>query len=120
VKMSYFYQADVIYDRSYVLDPADVRPYVDALQKYDEAAWLYQYDPIAMSAYVQMINCHLRMGNVYEARRMLQRAGWALRNIPEERFKASLLLEGRSFWEDYLSWLEQTPMFSAAGVEAEG
>jgi len=115
VRLSYFYRADAVYDRSYMLDPSDVRPYVEALQKYDEAAWLYQNDPIAMSAYVQMINCHLRMGNVSEAKRTLQRAGWALRNITDERFETSLIEGGRAFWEDYLSWLAKTPTFEAAG-----
>lgn len=114
IKLSHFYRADAIYDRSYVLDPADQRPYIEALPKYDKAAWLYQHDPIAMSAYVQIVNCHLRMGNVYEARKALQRAGWALRNIPPKNFEGLLPADGREFWEEYLTWLQQTPMFAPA------
>jgi tetratricopeptide (TPR) repeat protein len=111
LKLSYFYRADAIYDRSYISEPADLEPYVQALQRYDEAAWLYQHEPVAMSAYVQMVNCHLRMGNINEARRALQRAEWALRNIPEDRFDGTLPGRSRAFWEQYLSWLEKTPMF---------
>jgi len=117
LKMSFFYRADAIYDRSYLSDGSDVQTYVQALQRYDEAAWLYQYDPIAMSAYVQIINCHLQMGNVPEARKALQRAAWALRNIPADRFDGSLPGGGREFWEKYLSWLEKTPMFAVARAE---
>lgn len=118
-KLSHFYRADTIYDRSYVLDAGDYRPFIEALHEYDEAAWLYQSDPIAMSAYVQMINCHLRMGNVYEARKTLQRMSWALRNIPDEQFEQYLPQEGRPFWEEYLSWLGRMPMFSAADGEQD-
>lgn len=117
VKLSYFYRADAIYDRSRLTDPSDMQPYVQSLQRYDEAAWLYQYDPAAMSAYVQMVNCHLRMGNIQEARKALRRAGWALRNIPEDRFDSTLPGSGREYWEKYLSWLEKTPMFVAQKVE---
>jgi len=114
VKMSYFYRADSIYDRSYLSGPSDLQPYVQSLQRYNEAAWLYQYDPAAMSAYVQMVNCYARMGNIHEARKALQRAGWALRNIPEDRFDPSMPGGSREFWEKYLSWLEKTPMFASA------
>jgi tetratricopeptide (TPR) repeat protein len=117
VKLSHFYRADSIYDRSYLADPSDMQPYVQALQRYDEAAWLYQYDSVAMSAYVQIVNCYLRMGNIHEARKALRRAGWALRNIPDDRFDPALPGGGREYWEKYLSWLEKTPMFVAGKVE---
>ncbi|HSW46303.1 MAG TPA: tetratricopeptide repeat protein, partial [Phycisphaerae bacterium] len=113
LKMSHFYRADSIYDRSRLTDPSDIEPLVQSLRRYDEAAWLYQSDPIAMSAFVQIINCHLRMGNIVEARRALQRAGWALRNIPEDRFDASVPGGSKDFWEKYLSWLGRAPMLAA-------
>lgn len=120
LKLSHFYRADVVYDRCHVLDLADAQPYLEALQHYDQAAWMYQQDPITMSAYVQMINCHLRLGNVFEARQTLQRARWALRNIPEEQFERFLPQENREFWEDYLSWLGRMPMLSAGEGDAAG
>ncbi|HOW72280.1 MAG TPA: tetratricopeptide repeat protein [Phycisphaerae bacterium] len=112
-KLSYFYRADAVYDRIYGEDPADLRPYIESMQKYDEAAWLYQQDPMALSAHVQIINCNVRTGRIQEARKALQRAGWALRNIPDENFDPSLPGNGRKYWEDYFAWLGQMPMLSA-------
>lgn len=117
-KLSYFYRADTIYDRTYVDDMADFRPYVESMQRYDEAAWLYQQDPMALSAHVQIINCNVRMGKMEEARKALQRAGWALRNIPDDNFDPSSPGSGRKFWEEYLAWLGQMPMLSAGEGEA--
>ena len=64
-----------------------------------------------MGAYVQMINCHVRMGNVDEARKTLQRASWALGGIPDERFAMLPPTQRRPFWEEYLAWLYKTPLF---------
>jgi tetratricopeptide (TPR) repeat protein len=119
-KLSRLYEADAIYDLSFVTDAADFGPFAEALALYDRAAWEYQRDPIAMSAYMQMINCHLRMGDVAKARMTLQRARWALRNISDERFARYAPGEGRAFWEDYLAWLEQTPAFAAVEMAEAG
>jgi len=115
-KLSHFYRADAVYDLSFVGGGIDHEPFARALTMYDRAAWEYQRDPVAMSAYTQMINCHLRMGNAAKAKMALQRARWALRNISDEAFQNHAPDEGRQFWENYFSWLEQTPTF--AGVEA--
>jgi tetratricopeptide (TPR) repeat protein len=118
VKLSHFYRADVVYDLAQTSDPSDLRPYVEAWELYDRAAWLYQGDPIAMSAYVQMINCHLRLGNAGRARMALQRAKWALRGMEDERFGGPPAAEDRKFWADYFAWLEQMP--TLAGGAGEG
>lgn len=117
IKLSHFQRADVIYDQSFVGDPSDLTPYAEALEVYDRAASQYQDDPMAMSAYVQMIICHLRMGNVDKARITLQRTRWALRGIPDENFrKFAPPEERRAYWEKYLAWLERTPAFAANGL----
>jgi hypothetical protein len=96
-------------------------PYSEALEAYDRAAWAYQEDPMAMSAYVQMIACHLRMGNADRARMTLQRARWALKGISDEQFtRFAPPQERRPFWEDYLSWLERTPTFSTVSRADNG
>jgi tetratricopeptide (TPR) repeat protein len=125
LKLSHFQRADVAFDRSLTLDPSDMSPYAEALEAYDRAAWAYQDDPMAMAAYVQMMACHLRMGNLDKARMTLQRARWALKGIPDDAFmQFSPPEERRGFWEDYLAWLERTPTFKtlvpAAGGEGAG
>ncbi len=111
VKLAHFYRADAIYEKSFVADPSDDGPYVRALARYTEAVWTYQRDPMAMTAYIQMINCHVRMGNVDEARKTLQRASWALGGIPDEHFEMLPEAQRRPFWEEYLAWLHRTPLF---------
>lgn len=120
VKLSHFYRADAVFDQSYLTGGSDLRPFARAVEMYDRAAWVYQHDPAAMSAYIQMINCHLRLGNADEARKTLNRARWALRNIPDEQFARHSPAEGRAYWEDYLSWLERTPALRPPRVPAAG
>ncbi|HPD30027.1 MAG TPA: tetratricopeptide repeat protein [Phycisphaerae bacterium] len=112
VKLSHFYRADVVHDLARVSDPSDLRPFVESLELYDRAAWLYQDDPLAMSAYIQMINCYIRLGKIDKARMTLQRARWALKGISDEAFTKYSPDEDREYWTAYLDWLEKTPTFS--------
>ncbi len=114
LKLSHFYRGDVVYDLSRLPGQPDLRGFAEALELYDRAAWLYQSDPMAMTAYVQMIHCHLSLGSTDKARMTLQRARWTLKSIPEDRFVAYSPSETRTFWEEYLTWLERTPTL---GVE---
>lgn len=114
LKLSYFYQADSMFELAHSSGVPDSQPFAEALEMYDRAAWAYQDDPVAMSAYVQMINCHIRLGWLDQARRTLQRARWALRNIPDEAFEEVPPEEGRAFWEEYFTWLEHTPTLAGA------
>ncbi len=114
VKLSHFYRADNVYDLSRVGDPGDMAPFAEAIELYERAAWLYQSDPIAMTAYVQMVNCHLQMGQADKAWMTLQRARWILKGIPDEHFRRFAPAEDRTFWETYLTWLEKAPTFALA------
>jgi len=114
LKLSHFYRAYTVYDLAMASPQPDPRVYAEALDLYDRAAWLYQTDPMAMAAYIQMINCQLRLGHHDRARMTLQRARWTLRGIPAERFAAYAPYESAGFWEEYLSWLERTPTLSGS------
>lgn len=114
VKHSHFGRADAVYDLSKVADPTDLRPFIESLDLYDRAAWLYQDDPMAMSAYIQMINCYITLGKIDKARMTLQRARWALKGIADEAFARYAPDEDRAYWSAYLDWLEKTPTFTLA------
>ena len=118
LRLGSFYRADATFDLAKSSDPTDIRALADAVDLYERAAWTYQRDPMAMSAYVQMIDCHLMLGNVGKARMALQRARWTLRSIPDEAFLKHAASEDRAFWEDYLKWLEKTPTLSQDAVAA--
>jgi tetratricopeptide (TPR) repeat protein len=120
VKFSHLYAADAVYDLSLVVGAGSVEPFARALPMYEKAAWAYQHEPIAMSAYVQIVNCYLHLGKVSQAWMALQRARWALRNIPDDAFLEYAPDQPRSYWDDYLNWLEKKPMFSAMAVANAG
>lgn len=119
-KLSYLYSADCVYDLSLVAGGDSAEPFARSLTMYEKAASLYQRDPIAMTAYVQIVNCYLRMGKVHQAWMALQRARWALRNIPDEEFARSTPDQDRPFWEQYLTWLEKKPTFASGPVAKAG
>jgi len=112
LKLSYLYAADSVLESAALAGGSAQDQVTQALELYEQAAWTCAQDPIAMSAYVQIVSCHLRMGRVEKARMALQRARWALRNIPEEAFPPKPQ-EDRAFWEEYLTWLEKTPTFAS-------
>lgn len=111
--LSYLYAADSVFELSQTGRVPTSQPFADALSLYEQAAWACAAHPIAMSAYVQMINCHLRMGRQERARMVLQRARWVLRNIPDRAFEEGTPGEDRAYWEQYLTWLENTPTLTA-------
>lgn len=119
VRLSHFYRADVACDLAHDGDGADPRGLAEAIELYDRAAWLYQQDPMALNAYVKMISCHLRLGQVDEARMTLQRARWAMKGISDAAFLRHAPQEDRAFWETYLNWLESTPTLAGAPAAAE-
>jgi TolA-binding protein len=120
VKLSHLYCADCVYDLSLVSGMQDTEPFARSLSMYEKAAWTYQREPIAMSAYVQIMNCYLHMGKVPQAWMALQRARWALRNIPDEEFAKFSPGQDRAYWDNYLGWLEKKPTFASVALAKAG
>lgn len=116
VKLSHLYAADSVFDLSLVPGSESSEPFSRSLSMYEKAAWLYQREPIALNAYVQIMNCYLRMGKVSQAWMTLQRAKWALRNITDEALIQYAPDQDRAFWQRYLAWLEKKPTFASVAV----
>lgn len=119
-KVSHLYAADTVYDLSLIGEAGTTEPFARSLPMYEKAASVYKCEPIAMSAYVQIVNCYLRLGNVAEAWMALQRARWALRNIPDDAFLSYSPEQDRGYWENYLTWLEKKPMFASIAMAKAG
>jgi tetratricopeptide (TPR) repeat protein len=109
LRLSHIYAADSVFEMAQLPDVPTTQPTIEALDLYEQATRACAQDPIAMSAYVQIVNCQLSLGKIDKARMAVQRARWALRNIPDTSFKDMDPKQGRAFWEDYLTWLEKTP-----------
>ena len=106
-----------VIDHSRVSGVSDRGLFGRAIEFYDKAAASYERDPMVMSAYVQMINCYLRMGDPVNAQRSLERAKWALARIPDIAFSEQPTGEDRAYWQKYLAWLGDTPTFELASAQ---
>ncbi len=96
------YEADCLFD---------LRRYGPALKKYERAAWIYRDSTSALAAYVQIINCHVYLGQPTEAQAALRRARHLLDTLPDTRFADAALTGARTDWEQYFNWVEQADLF---------
>jgi tetratricopeptide (TPR) repeat protein len=86
-----------------------------ALTAYRSVAARYERQPAALTAYVQIANIHLRLGNVAQAGCELERAGLLLRRIPDEAFARSHS-GNRTDWERFLVAARSSELFRNASV----
>lgn len=91
----WLYRADCLYD---------LGQYRKAAQLYELAALRYQLTPTALAAFVQIVNCHLRLNNPAEARSTTQRAIWQLREMPDAVFAGGPTRLTRQQWQDWFDW----------------
>ena len=111
VRSSHMFRADCAFDEASYLPTRGTEAFERAIRLYKVAAWKYRTHPIALSAYVQIIHCHLRMGDIARARATLERASWILRGIPEDPGVWRVPGESKQTWAEYLAWLRNTPTF---------
>ena len=102
LRHSYLYEADCYFEQ---------RDYRTALKLYEEAASAYSDGPSALAAYVQVINCHVFLGEPHEARAALARALVVTEAIPDVAFVQSVAPEGREDWKRYFQWLGESELF---------
>ena len=102
LRHAYFYEADCYFD---------AQEYDVALKLYEEAAGTFKESVSALSAYVQIINCHAFLGQPREARAALARAQVLARAMPEESFAISVSPERKQDWVGYFEWLAATDLF---------
>ncbi len=99
---AYLYEADCYFE---------VQEYRKALALYEEAVGIFKETPTALAAYVQIINCHVFLGESGEARAALSRAIVLASAMPDQAFDQSVSLEGQSDWSRYLKWLGDAELF---------
>jgi len=102
LRHGYLYRADCMFD---------LQRYREALPLYEAAVMRYQLTPTALSAFIQMVNCHIRLGNTTEARSTNERALWQLRKIPDSELLAGPRQFTRQQWEDWFSWVPRSGLW---------
>ncbi len=106
---------DRVYYRHALLYEADCHfenhRYAEALELYEAAAGTLAHTTAALAAYVQMINCHVFLGQPVEAAAALTRARVLTRTLPDRAFDADFSPETRADWQRYLDWVEKAELF---------
>ncbi|UCG33045.1 MAG: tetratricopeptide repeat protein [Phycisphaerales bacterium] len=100
--LSLSYQADCLFDLGL---------YGQALPLYEEISWRRHHSPTALSAYIQIVSCYQRMGQMNEAVTALKRAKQLVGRIPEDRFEQTTGGMTRREWELFLARVEDSPLF---------
>lgn len=95
LKYAYFYRADCEYD---------LANYPEAVSLYDAAAFLYQDDPSALAAYVQIVNANCAMGKHEEAKAANERAKWLVKRINPQTLGEGNVSMPKQYWEQWLKW----------------
>jgi tetratricopeptide (TPR) repeat protein len=106
-RLALFDRADCLFELN---DPESLQA---ALTTYRAAAVRYETQPAALTAQVQIANVCLRLGEVVEAGRAIERARWLLRSIPPESFAPSATHRGsdRAAWEQFLTIVAASDLF---------
>ena len=102
LRHAYLYEADCYFE---------ARLYQEALSRYDRSAALLRDSPSALAAYVQIINCHVFLGQAAEAKAALARAQVLIEGMSPEIFASSVSPESKEEWKEYFAWLERAEIF---------
>lgn len=109
-RLALFYRADCLFELN---EPETLR---EALKTYRNGAARYDGHPAALVAQVQIANVFLRLGDVTEAARAVERARWLVRSIPEETY-AHRGSASRDDWQRYLDTVASSDLFKDVFVE---
>jgi tetratricopeptide (TPR) repeat protein len=85
--------------------------YREALKRYEETAGLYRDSPSGLAAYVQMIHCHVFLGEPQQARTALARGQVVLDRMDPAVFAMRVSPETKSDWQRYFDWLDDSELF---------
>jgi tetratricopeptide (TPR) repeat protein len=103
-----YYRHAMLYEADCWFETGD---YDRALKLYEEAAGTFKDSPASLAAYVQIINCHVFLGQTHEARAALARAQILVDALPESAFARAVSPETQDDWRRYLAWMNESGLF---------
>jgi tetratricopeptide (TPR) repeat protein len=83
----------------------DMGEYRQAIDTYSTATNLYQGDPAALEAYVQIAHCYRRLARPFDARAMVEQAKTVLKNMPPDAQFDRTTRYSREEWTRLLDWM---------------
>ena len=102
LRAAYLYRADCLFD---------LNRYQKALEAYREAAWRYEDQPTAVSASLQVVNCHERLGQFADAAAALARARWLLAKVPADSFDPLRGAPSKEYFQAMVDRLERSGLY---------
>jgi tetratricopeptide (TPR) repeat protein len=102
LRASYLYRADCLFD---------LARYQKALEAYREAAWRYEDQPTAVTASLQVVNCHERLGQLGEAAAALARGRWLLAKVPALAFEQRKGAPSKEYYQAMFDRLERSGLY---------
>lgn len=103
-----YYRHATLYEADCYFETRDFRR---ALELYEEAAGTFKDHPSSLAAYVQIINCHVFLGQPLEAQAALARVAILVDEMPKAVFDTSVSPETKSDWKRYFRWLGESGLF---------
>lgn len=98
LRAAYLYIGDCLFDLGNT---------TQAIEAYQEAAWRYENDPVAVSAALQVVHGYVRLGQRDQSRAALGRLRWLLEKIPAESFDRRGGMSPKSYWLDLVDRMER-------------
>jgi len=89
----------------------DLGLYGQAAEAYEEVALRYQLTPMALGAFIQVMNCQLVQGDAIAAKSTQKRAIWQLRQMPDAAFEEENMNFTRDQWSSWLQWLKTAQLW---------
>ena len=103
LKLSYTFQADCAFD---------LGEHERALGLYQEVARVFEDDPVALAAYVQIINSYESLGRVEEIKPALERAHWLIGKIDPHELESQLIHNSADEWHKLFAWIADTAEYN--------
>ncbi len=102
LRHSWMYRADCLFD---------LGSYKQAVLFYEEIALRYQLTPTALTAFIQIVNCHSRLGDPAEAASANRRAIWQLTKMSDATLAVSEVSLNRQQWQQWFAWTEKSGLW---------
>ncbi len=98
LRMSYLFRGDAL---------ADLGETAAAIEAYHEAVWRYEHRPEAVTASLQIVRCHQRLGQSAEAAAALERLKWLVQTIPDSAFAEERGMSSKEYWQNTVARLQE-------------
>ena len=100
-KLSWLHRADCLFD---------LANYSQATESYEDVISQFDKSPVALMAFVQLINCYVKLEQPGEADLALKKAIWQLQAMDDDAIADGSFDMTRQQWQQWFDWLEKSSL----------